>query len=266
MTHIASCEQSNVTITKTQSCILEKLKNLNQSNNMPHILLYGTNGSGKKTILNQFMEHIYTSELKREYTIQLNCCHQNGIKYIREELKFFGKRQIRKNDIQYKSIVLLNAEFLTIEAQSSLRRMIEIYSNTTRFFIITNDRERIITPIKSRFCNIITTEFIENKVANHYIKKFRDIQIHPDTKMNKLLRDFENNNIDDLLRLSHELYQESYFYTDIFRFFLKKTKDELKIDEFKFKLNHFKKEVRNDTFINFYVLCFFRFDLKCKIL
>ena len=141
----------------------------------------------KTSILYEFMKTIYTHELFEEYTIKLNCCHQNGIRYIREELKFFGKRQIKKNEIQYKSIILLNAEFLTVEAQSSLRRMIEIYSNTTRFFIVTNDREKIITPIKSRFCNFHVVSYNDNKIINNYSTKYNDVQKFTDTKMNRLL-------------------------------------------------------------------------------
>ena len=48
---------------------------------------------------------------------------------------------------------MLNADSLTLDAQSALRRSIEIYNNT-RFFIVTANKSKIIRPILSRFCEI----------------------------------------------------------------------------------------------------------------
>ena len=65
----------------------------------------------------------------------VNCAHGKGIKFIREELKFFAKTNINLKEGEiFKSIVLLNADKLTIDAQSALRRCIELFNHTTRFF------------------------------------------------------------------------------------------------------------------------------------
>ena len=47
----------------------------------------------------------------------------------------------------FKSIILLNADKLTIDAQSALRRCIEVFNHTTRFFIIVEDRYKLLKPI-----------------------------------------------------------------------------------------------------------------------
>ena len=74
----------------------------------------------------------------------VNCAHGKGIKFIREDLKLFAKTNIHLNNgILFKSIVLLNADFLTIDAQSALRRCIELFSHTTRFFIIIENKNNI---------------------------------------------------------------------------------------------------------------------------
>jgi DNA polymerase III delta prime subunit len=93
----------------------------------------------------------------------VNCAHGKGIKFIREELKFFAKTHIHSNggDI-FKSIVLLNADKLTIDAQSALRRCIELFSHTTRFFIIGEDKYKLLKPILSRFCEIYIPEPMQN--------------------------------------------------------------------------------------------------------
>jgi DNA polymerase III delta prime subunit len=89
----------------------------------------------------------------------VNCAHGKGIKFIREELKFFAKTHIHSNggDI-FKSIVLLNGDKLTMDAQSALRRCIELFSHNTRFFIIVEDKYKLLKPILSRFCELYISE------------------------------------------------------------------------------------------------------------
>jgi hypothetical protein len=89
----------------------------------------------------------------------VNCSHGKGIKFIRDELKFFAKTNIQINaNIVFKTIVLLNAEYLTIDAQSALRRFIELLSYNTRFFIIVENKHKLLNPILSRFCEIFVPE------------------------------------------------------------------------------------------------------------
>ena len=148
--------------------IIDKLDNFIRLQKIPNIIFYGPNRSGKKYILEQFLKKLYSNSsnsigsslnasLSNELgknIIYINCCHGKGnIKFIREELKFFAKSTAIYNNC-CTSIILVNADFLTIDAQSSLRRLIEIYSNTTRFFIVVNEYNKLIKPIVSRFCSI----------------------------------------------------------------------------------------------------------------
>ena len=64
------------------------------------------------------------------------------------------QRRTRRWGIFFKSIVLFNADKLTIDAQSALRRCIEQFSHTTRFFIVVEEQSKLLKPIVSRFCNI----------------------------------------------------------------------------------------------------------------
>ena len=69
----------------------------------------------------------------------------------------------------FKSIILFNAEKLTNDAQSALRRCIETFSHNTRFFIVIENIENILSPILSRFCNIyIPYPIINKKKTNLY--------------------------------------------------------------------------------------------------
>ena len=102
----------------------------------------------------------------------VNCSHGKGIKFIREDLKFFAKANLQYNsNVKFKSILLLNADNLTNDAQSALRRCIEQFSLTTRFFIIVENKSRLLNPILSRFCEIFVPDYIENgKIINLHVR------------------------------------------------------------------------------------------------
>jgi hypothetical protein len=104
----------------------------------------------------------------KDFVMYVNCAHGKGIKFIREDLKFFAKTNINSiNGDLFKSIVLLNADKLTIDAQSALRRCIELFSHNTRFFIIVEDKYKLLKPILSRFCEFFIPEpTIHGKTIN----------------------------------------------------------------------------------------------------
>ena len=151
--------------------IHKKLEYFINNKRIPHIIFYGPSGSGKRTILNDFIEKIYKNDKKmiKEYVMYVNCAHGKGIRFIRDELKFFAKINIQnQNGIFFKSIILFNAGNLTTDAQSALRRCIEQFSHTTRFFIIVENTDLLLKPILSRFCNI----YIPHPIINEKRYKF----------------------------------------------------------------------------------------------
>jgi len=105
----------------------------------------------------------------------VNCAHGKGIKFIREDLKFFAKTNIQCNSgVMFKSIVLLNADSLTVDAQSALRRCIELFSHNTRFFIIVENKHKLLNPILSRFCEIHVPEYmVDGHLANLHQRAIR---------------------------------------------------------------------------------------------
>ena len=121
--------------------IIEKLDYFLKNGKIPNIVFYGPHGSGKRTIVRQFLDKIYGGDKDaiKSYVLFANCSHGKGIRFVREELKFFAKTHINlESDNCFKTVILANADSLTIDAQSALRRCIEQYSATTRFFVIVN--------------------------------------------------------------------------------------------------------------------------------
>ena len=106
---------------------------------IPHIIFHGPSGSGKKKLLENFIRQIYQNDKSKikQYVMYVNCAHGKGIRFIRDQLKFFAKTNIQnKKGYFFKSIVLFNADKLTTDAQSALRRCIERFSHTTRDFLL----------------------------------------------------------------------------------------------------------------------------------
>ena len=136
--------------------IKSKLEYFIKSKKIPHIVFHGPAGSGKRGLLEFLINNIYTTINNRnKYVMYINCAHGKGIRFIRDELKFFAKTNIQhKNGNIFKSVILFNADKLTTDAQSALRRCIEQFSHTTRFFIVIDEHNKLLKPIISRFCNI----------------------------------------------------------------------------------------------------------------
>lgn len=145
--------------------IKEKLDFFLHSKKIPNIIFHGPNGSGKKTLVFDFIKDIYKSdnEIIKSYVTHVNCAHGKGIKFVREELKFFSKTHINlKGSGHFKTILLTNADKLTIDAQSALRRCIELFSHTTKFIIVVENRDKLLRPILSRFCEI----FVQHPIVH----------------------------------------------------------------------------------------------------
>ena len=137
--------------------IIEKLNSFIKLNRIPNILFYGPSGSGKKTIVDDFINKIYNNDkyIINKYTLFINCSYEKGIKFIRDDVKYFAKLNINiENGKFFKTIILLNADKLTIDAQSALRRCIELFNDKTRFFFIVEENFKILKPILSRFCHM----------------------------------------------------------------------------------------------------------------
>lgn len=196
--------------------IYEKLDYFHKSNKIPHIIFHGTSGSGKRTIVDNFIMKIYASDRQRikSNVMFVNCAHGKGIKFIREELKFFAKTNIQSNNgVIFKTIVLLNADFLTIDAQSALRRCIELFSYNTRFFIIVENKEKLLNPILSRFCEIYVPEYMENgKIVNlHQYSIKQNFQIN-----DSAYKDWVSSEMRELVSKAEILYTDLVSLADKF--------------------------------------------------
>jgi len=260
-------------ILNIHSSIKEKLQYFYSTRKIPNIIFHGPSGSGKRTIVHEFIQNIYENnrEKIKSLVMYVNCAHGKGIKFIREELKFFAKTHINSNggDI-FKSIILLNADKLTMDAQSALRRCIELFSHNTRFFIIVEDKYKLLKPILSRFCEIYVSEpLYNNNTINLYKYNLNqtfnmfDIKITRFDWLKKDLMKLVNVKIklDELIEKSIKIYEKGYSGIDIIN--LLKTPNifqQILPNNKKYELliafNKVRKEFRNEKLLILFILNF----------
>lgn len=252
--------------------IKTKLHYFHEIHKIPNILFHGPSGSGKRTIVSEFIHKIYDNDKDKikSFVMYVNCSHGKGIKFIRDELKFFAKTHINSNCGNiFKSIILLNADKLTIDAQSALRRCIELFSHNTRFFIIAEDKYNLMKPILSRFCEIYVPEpIINGAIVNLYqynlneVFHLKDIKTKRlDSLKKELLKVTKNISVEELMLLCVKLYEKAYSSLDVMQLlenprFLENVVTIEKKYELLMCFNRVRKEFRNEKLLMLFILHF----------
>ena len=114
-------------------------------NDIQNLIFYGPAGTGKTTLAKIIIKNLDCDHL------YINASDERGIETIRDKVQGFAMVASFK---PLKVVILDEADFLTIQAQASLRNIIETFSRTTRFIMTCNFVERIIDPLQSR-CHVL---------------------------------------------------------------------------------------------------------------
>ena len=130
---------------------------------MPHLLFSGSAGVGKTTAALCLSNQVL-GEYAKEYTLELNASDERGIGMVREKVKKFT-RFAGMADAPFKLIILDEADEMTNDAQTALRRIIEDTAKFCRFILIANNISKIIDPIQSRCASFKFTSISEEDVV-----------------------------------------------------------------------------------------------------
>jgi replication factor C small subunit len=135
-----------------------QLQKFIDQNDLVNMLFYGPAGSGKTTLAKLIVKN-----LDCDYLL-INASDERGIETIRDKVSGFASTASFK---PLKVVILDEADFLTIQAQASLRNVIETFSRNTRFILTCNYVERIIDPLQSRCQTLKVIPPSKSDIAKH---------------------------------------------------------------------------------------------------
>jgi replication factor C small subunit len=131
-----------------------------------NFIFYGPAGTGKTTLAK-----LIVNNLDCDY-LYINASDERGIETIRDKVTSFSSSASFR---QIKVVILDEADFLTIQAQASLRNVIETFSRSTRFIMTCNFVERIIDPLQSR-CQVLKIVPPSKKEIAKHLKEILDTE------------------------------------------------------------------------------------------
>ena len=131
-----------------QDEIVERLSSYVRTGNLPHLLFTGSAGVGKTTAAVTLAREFFSDTWQVNFR-EMNASDERGIDVVRNQIKEFARTR-PLGTATFKILFLDEADALTTDAQSALRRTMETYAQTCRFILSCNYSSKIIDPIQSR--------------------------------------------------------------------------------------------------------------------
>lgn len=159
---------------------VERLKAYVAARNIPHLMFAGPPGTGKTTSAIALARDLFGDDWSGRF-LELNASDERGIGVVRGKIKEFAR--VGTAEAQgFKIVFLDEADALTHDAQSALRRTMEKYTATTRFILSCNYSSKIIDPIQSR-CAVFRFRPLTQDQVKKYVRKIakeENVEITPD--------------------------------------------------------------------------------------
>lgn len=177
--------------------VLALMKNQGE---MPHLLFSGPAGVGKTTLA-LCISHEILGDHYNDYTLELNASDERGINMVRERVKRFSRFAGLESEIPFKIIILDEADEMTADAQTALRRIIEDTAKYCRFILIANNISKIIDPIQSRCAVFKFSSIPEEDLSSHLKKIAKKEKIKADEKGLKAIYDYSEGDLRHAINL-----------------------------------------------------------------
>ncbi|XP_021759710.1 replication factor C subunit 3-like isoform X2 [Chenopodium quinoa] len=131
--------------------IIDTIDRLTSENKLPHLLLYGPPGTGKTSTILAVARKLYGNQF-HNMILELNASDERGIDVVRQQIQDFASTQSFSfgSKAHVKLVLLDEADAMTKDAQFALRRVIEKYTKSTRFALICNNVNKVISALQSR--------------------------------------------------------------------------------------------------------------------
>lgn len=156
-----------------QKEITDRLQSYVRSKNLPHLMFAGSPGTGKTTCALALAKELFGESWKNNF-VEMNASDERGIDVVRGKIKEFA-RTSPISGANFKIIFLDEADALTNDAQSALRRTMERYSAICRFIISCNYSSKIIEPIQSR-CAVFRFRPLRAEDIKRYLQQIAKVE------------------------------------------------------------------------------------------
>jgi replication factor C small subunit len=166
---------------------------------MPHLMFSGSAGVGKTTAALCLATQVL-GEYAKDYTLELNASDERGIGMVREKVKKFT-RFAGMAEAPFKLIILDEADEMTNDAQTALRRIIEDTAKFCRFILIANNISKIIDPIQSRCATFKFTSIPEEDVIARLTEIAKKEKVKADKKGLKEIYDYSEGDLRHAINL-----------------------------------------------------------------
>ena len=196
----------------------EKVSGYIESEDVPHLLLFGRAGTGKTTLAKLIVKSI-----ECDYMV-INASDENNVDTVRNKVKNFASSQGFK---KYKIVILDEFDYMTPNAQAILRNLMETFSKHCRFILTCNYVEKIIDPIQSRCQTFQIVPPSKKEVAVQLDKILKSENVKYDVKdlvpiidssypdIRKIINTCQLNSVKGVLKLSKNDLLDSDFKTKI---------------------------------------------------
>ncbi|XP_078523244.1 replication factor C subunit 5 [Lissotriton helveticus] len=161
--------------------ILSTIQRFISEDKLPHLMFYGPPGTGKTSTILACAKQLYKDKEYNSMVLELNASDDRGIDIVRGPiLSFASTRTIFKKG--FKLVILDEADAMTQDAQNALRRVIEKFTENTRFCLICNYLSKIIPALQSRCTRFrfgpLSSELMIPRLE--YVVKQENVDISPD--------------------------------------------------------------------------------------
>jgi replication factor C small subunit len=167
---------------------------------MPHLMFSGSAGVGKTTTAICIARQILGKNYNPNSVLELNASDERGIGMVREKVKKFSKWS-GFADIPFKIIILDEADEMTSDAQTALRRVIEETAKFCRFIFIANNISKIIDPIQSRCATFKFTTIPEEDVISRLGEIAKKEKVKAEKKGLKAIYDYSEGDLRHAINL-----------------------------------------------------------------
>lgn len=158
-----------------------RLSQFARDGNMPNIILHGPPGCGKTTVILCMARKILGPNMK-DAVLELNASNERGLDVVRNKIKMFAQAKVTLEPGKQKLVILDEADAMTEAAQQALRRIIEIYSKTTRFAFACNIFDKIIEPIQSRCAVVRFSRLNDEQLRRKMLRICKEMDVSYDDK------------------------------------------------------------------------------------